>query len=92
MAIYFGADHFVWAFQIGLISDKQAGERWQKTSLWSWALGSLCTVAAETYQIATITVEHKEGESAQDYEKRVDAARAQIHQKMLVLVHGLFQV
>jgi len=30
MAIYFGADHFVWAYQIGLLNDKQTGERLQK--------------------------------------------------------------
>ncbi len=27
MAVYFGADHVVWAHQIGLISDKKVGER-----------------------------------------------------------------
>jgi len=30
MAIYFGADHFVWAYQIGLVNDKKTGERFQK--------------------------------------------------------------
>ncbi len=48
MAIYFGGDHFVWAHQIGIVpANKTAMERWQKISLYSWALGSLCTVAAE---------------------------------------------
>jgi hypothetical protein len=46
MAVYFGADHFVWAYQIGLITDKMVGERWQKTSLYAWAAGSVCTVGA----------------------------------------------
>lgn len=60
MATYFGADHFVWAYQIGLISDKKAGERWQKISLYSWALGSVCTVWAEVLQIAAMSVKRKE--------------------------------
>jgi hypothetical protein len=60
MAIYFGADHFVWAYQIGLTTDKAAGERWQKLSLRAWALGSLCTVGVETYQILMSGVTRKE--------------------------------
>jgi hypothetical protein len=60
MAIYFGADHLVWAYQIGLTTDKAAGERWQKLSLRAWALGSLCSVAVETYQILMSSVTRKE--------------------------------
>lgn len=30
MAIYFSADHLVWAYQIGLLNDKKTGERVQK--------------------------------------------------------------
>jgi len=33
MAIYFGADHFVWAYQIGLLNDKATGERVQKVNI-----------------------------------------------------------
>ncbi len=47
MAVYFASDHFVWAYQIGLINDKALGERFQKTSLWGWALGSVCTGVLE---------------------------------------------
>ncbi len=32
MATYFAADHVVWAYQIGLISNKTVGERAQKVS------------------------------------------------------------
>ena len=36
------------AHQIGILTDtskdKKGTERWQKLSLWSWALGSICTV------------------------------------------------
>lgn len=91
MATYFGADHFVWAHQIGLIADKKTGERFQKLSLWSWALGSACTVAAEAFQIASTSVPRKEGEGDAEYDKRVDEARAQINQRMLVLIHALVQ-
>lgn len=34
----------------------------------------------------------KEGESDTDYNKRVDDARNQIHQRLLVLIHGVVQV
>lgn len=60
MAMYFGADHMVWAYQIGLTKDKAAGERWGKISLWSWALGSVCTVVAESWSIAKLQVKRKE--------------------------------
>ncbi|KAG2435495.1 hypothetical protein HYH02_011790 [Chlamydomonas schloesseri] len=91
MAVYFGADHVVWAHQIGLISDKKVGERYQKLSLWSWALGSVCTVATESYQIAAKSVVRKEGESEEDYAKRVEEVKKQINQHLFVLIHGLFQ-
>ncbi|PNH09763.1 Peroxisomal membrane protein 11D [Tetrabaena socialis] len=91
MAVYFGADHVVWAHQIGLITDKKVGERYQKLSLWSWALGSVCTLAAEGYSIAAQSVVRKEGESEEDYCKRVEEVKKQINQRLLVIVHALFQ-
>lgn len=51
MATYFGADHVVWAYQIGLTTNKTAGERAQKVSLYSWALGSICTIISECWQV-----------------------------------------
>lgn len=30
MAVYFGADHLVWAYQIEILNDKKTGERVQK--------------------------------------------------------------
>ncbi len=92
-AIYFGADHFVWAYQIGLITNKTTGERWQKVSLWSWALGSVCTVVAESLGIAaSMSVPRKEGESEEEYAKRADEARKGVNAKVLALVHGVIQV
>jgi hypothetical protein len=55
MATYFAADHVVWAFQIGLIADKKTGERSQKVSLWSWALGSLLTMIIEANAILSVS-------------------------------------
>ncbi|GIL49947.1 hypothetical protein Vafri_6243 [Volvox africanus] len=91
MAIYFGADHVVWAHQIGLISDKKIGERYQKLSLWSWALGSVCTIAAEGWQITAANVTRKEGETEEEYGKRVEEVKKQINQRLFILIHALFQ-
>jgi hypothetical protein len=55
MATYFAADHVVWTFQIGLISDKKTGERAQKASLWSWALGSVLTMIIEANAILSVS-------------------------------------
>lgn len=91
MAVYFAADHVVWAYQIGLISDKTVGERAQKTSLWGWALGSLCTVLLETIAIMELAAPRREGESDADWAKRQEAARKETNGRLLVLFHGLVQ-
>jgi hypothetical protein len=54
MATYFAADHVVWAHQIGLLSSKASGERAQKVSLYSWALGSLATMVLEAHTILAV--------------------------------------
>lgn len=91
MAIYFAADHVVWAYQIGLISDKTTGERAQKTSLWGWALGSVCTAALETVAIVEATAPRRAGESDVEWAKRQDAARRELNGRLLVLFHALVQ-
>jgi hypothetical protein len=55
MALYFAADHVVWAHQIGLLQDKRTGERAQKVSLWSWALGSVTTMILEANTILAVS-------------------------------------
>jgi hypothetical protein len=55
MALYFAADHVVWAHQIGLLTDKRSGERAQKLSLWSWALGSVTTMILEANTILAVS-------------------------------------
>lgn len=91
MAVYFGADHVVWAHQIGLIQDKSVGEKYQKLSLWSWALGSACTIATEGWQIGTTTVKRNDGEADDEYNRRVEAIKRQVNQRLFVLLHALVQ-
>lgn len=55
MALYFAADHVVWAHQIGLLQDKRTGERAQKVSLYSWALGSVATMVLEANTILLVS-------------------------------------
>lgn len=66
--------------------------RYQKVSLWGWALGSACTILGESYAISTALVRRREGESDDDYEKRVAAAKAEINAHITPLIHGIFQV
>lgn len=91
MAVYFAADHVVWAYQIGLVNDKSTGERFQKISLWGWALGSVCTVVLETMAIAEAAAPRADGESDVEWAKRQEAARREINSRALVLFHGLVQ-
>lgn len=56
MATYFAADHVVWAYQIGIITDKTTGERAQKISLWGWALGSVVTMIIEANGILGVSI------------------------------------
>lgn len=50
-ALYFGADHVVWASQAGLVTDKAKVDRAQKISLYSWLGASCCTIAGELTEI-----------------------------------------
>ena len=52
MAIYFGADHIVWAQQAGILNNKELTDKAQKASLYGWFGGSLCTIVGEIYELA----------------------------------------
>lgn len=91
MALFFAGDHFTWAYSVGLISDKAVNDRWAKISTYSWLLGSVATVVTESYGVAALAVVRKEGESEEDFNKRLDAARTAINQKLLVVVHATVQ-
>lgn len=66
--------------------------RYQKLSLYSWAIGSLCTVVTESWQISTKSLSRKEGETDEEYAKRVEEATKQMNQHLFILIHALFQV
>lgn len=91
MATYFAADHVVWAYQINLIQDKTTGERAQKVSLWSWAMGSVLTMIIEANAILSVSSRRLPNESDADWFKRQEAARAEINQRLLVFIHGGLQ-
>jgi len=41
MFCYFGGDHFVWAGQAGIVTDKETLSNMQKVSFWGWFAGSV---------------------------------------------------
>jgi hypothetical protein len=96
MAAYFAADHVVWANQIGLLPEtkrgKKAGERAQKVSLWSWALGSACTVVLEAHGILQAAARQRQGESDGEWLARQEQARQEINARSFVLLHGCVQM
>jgi TorA maturation chaperone TorD len=92
MAAYFAADHMVWAHQIGIATDKLWAERWQKLSLWSWALGSVCSAVVESYLITDLSSQQRKGETAEEWDKRKLAIRDALNQRTTTLVHALLQV
>lgn len=91
MATYFAADHVVWAHQIGLLPDKKLGERAQKTSLYSWALGSLATMVLEAHTILAVSSRRLPSESDAEWAKRQEAARREVNAHLLVFIHGALQ-
>ncbi|MEW5303817.1 MAG: hypothetical protein WDW36_006472 [Sanguina aurantia] len=91
MAIYFGADHLVWAYQIGLTTDKAASERFQKVSLWSWALGSLCAVISESWALTAMALPKEAMEDEAAFQKRQEVAQAKVNQRVITLVHSVIQ-
>lgn len=66
--------------------------RAQKTSLWGWALGSVCTVVSECYELSELSKAPSADEGREAWEMKRAKAQAEINTRMLVLVHALFQV
>lgn len=91
MAIYFGADHVVWAGQAGLVSNKTLLERFQKASLYGWAGGSLCTVISESWELVQLNKIKRKDESEEAWQARQAKAISEINSHSLVLFHGLVQ-
>ena len=66
--------------------------RAQKTSLWGWALGSVCTVVSECYELSQLSKAPASGEGQDAWEIKRAKAQAEINTRMFTLVHALFQV
>ena len=66
--------------------------RAQKTSLWGWALGSVCTVVSECYELSQLSKAPASGEGQDAWEIKRSKAQAEINTRMFTLVHALFQV
>ena len=66
--------------------------RAQKTSLWGWALGSVCTVVTECYEVVTLSNIQKKDESDEAWSARRLKAQTEINNRLVVLTHALVQV
>ena len=92
MAVYFAADHVVWAGQAGLTTDAKKLARWQKVSLWAWFGGSVCTLLQECEEIGVLAATKRPGEPVPEWRARQAKAAAEIDRRILVLVHAGLQV
>ena len=92
MAVYFAADHVVWAGQAGLTTDAKKLARWQKVSLWAWFGGSVCTLLQECEEIGALAATKRPGEPVPAWRARQAKAAAEIDRRILVLVHAGLQV
>jgi hypothetical protein len=68
--------------------------RYQKTSLWSWLLGSVSTIVAEAIQFldGSLDIAREAGESDGAWQARREALRSSVEKRAVVLVHAVFQV
>lgn len=91
MAVYFGCDHLVWLGSVNVITDKKFLERSQKTSLWGWFLGSICTMIQETISLLQNASQRQPQESEEDWKRRRHAAAEKAQKHILTLTHAIFQ-
>ena len=66
--------------------------RAQKTSLWAWALGSVCTIVSECYELSQLSKPPSTKEGQEAWEIKRMKAQAEMNSRMIVLIHALFQV
>ncbi|KAL3148529.1 hypothetical protein ABBQ38_013967 [Trebouxia sp. C0009 RCD-2024] len=92
MAIYFAGDHVVWASQAGLYTNKEGTEKAQKMSLWAWALGSVCSIVSECYELSQLSKPPSTKDGQEAWEIKRMKAQAEINSRMITLIHALFQV
>lgn len=63
----------------------------RRMSLSSWAMGSVCGILVEVWEIARLTVARRDGESRADFERREAEIRRQLEDHVFLLVHGAIQ-
>lgn len=97
--VYFGCDHWVWASQAGVLTDKEKVKRFQRASMWGWFGASLCTVGAEVYSIwellgSPLEPIPKTADGSVDHEAQCRVAmakQAELDRRSLVLIHAITQ-
>lgn len=90
--IYFGADHWVWGSQAGLVTDKEKVKRFQRASMWGWFGASACQVGVEVYSLAELLLPAKKKVEGEAEDAKAAAARqAEIDRRSLVLFHAFVQ-
>lgn len=89
-AMYFGADHVVWASQAGILTNKALVDKFQKTSLYSWFGASLCTGLTELYELAQAAKKRPDEDEA-SWRERVRRSKAEIDRRAFVLTHAVVQ-
>ena len=61
-------------------------------SLWSWALGSVCTIVSECYELVQLSKPPSTKDGQEEWDIKRMKAQAEINTRMITLVHSLFQV
>jgi len=75
MAVYMGCDHFVWAGQAGVLTDKKLAADMQKVSFWGWFVASVAGLVEQTNALNAALDEMSA--AADEVEKRAAAVRVQ---------------
>eukprot|EP01025_Chloroclados_australasicus_P051347 TRINITY_DN5974_c0_g1_i2.p2 TRINITY_DN5974_c0_g1~~TRINITY_DN5974_c0_g1_i2.p2 ORF type:complete len:239 (-),score=24.56 TRINITY_DN5974_c0_g1_i2:395-1111(-) len=92
MTVYFACDHVVWLGSANVIKDKTLLERCQKSSLWGWFLGSICTMITESGGLmdGSLDIKRTDEEDDEWEVKRAEMAKT-VRRKVIVLVHAIIQ-
>lgn len=88
MAVYFGADHVVWAKQAGL--KKTSSEKAGRVSMYGWAVGSFAGFLVELHDIVAFA-SRKPTETAAEYAERLDASKAELNRRAILVLHLALQ-
>lgn len=75
MFCYFGADHFVWAGQAGIVTDKETLSNMQKISFWGWFAGSIAGLIQQLGEFNRLLEELNK--TSEEEERKAVLAKAQ---------------